>query len=87
MELTTILTIVFGILAAFFAVYWNKAKDLLKAVKSLLQVISDAIADDTLTKEEKEAIKQAIQDIVNIFKKETVKEAEKTIKNLERKKK
>jgi len=81
MELSTILTIIFGILAAFFGVYWNKAKTVIAEVKILFGVISDALADDTLTKEELTAITDQIKKILASFKASSVKEAVANLKS------
>ncbi len=80
MEIWQILTIVFGILATFFGVYWLKAKHIITEVSILFGLISEALKDDTLTKEELELIVAQIKKIIGSFKVETIRQAVSTLK-------
>ena len=72
MELWQILTLIMTILAGFFGIYWLKAKGIITELGILIKIISDALADDTLTKEELQAIVAEINKILASLKKETV---------------
>lgn len=80
MEIWQILTIIFGILAAFFGVYWVKAKTIITEVALLFGIISEALKDDTLTKEELELIVAQIQKVIGSFKVSTIRQAVDTLK-------
>jgi hypothetical protein len=86
MEIWQILTIVFGILAAFFGVYWVKAKNIITEVSILFGLISEALKDDTLTKEELELIVAQIKKIIGSFKVETIRQAVTTLKMMKTRK-
>lgn len=80
MEIWQILTIVFGILATFFGIYWIKAKTVIAEVAMLFQIISEALKDDTLTKEELELIVEQIKKVIGSFKVSTIRQAVDTLK-------
>jgi len=80
MEIWQILTIIFGILAAFFGVYWVKAKTIISEIGILFGIISEALKDDTLTKEELELIVAQIQKVIGSFKVSTIRQAVDTLK-------
>jgi len=82
MEIWQILTLVFGILAGFFGIYWAKAKMVINELAILFNIIAEALKDDTLTKEELQLIVDQIKKIIGSFKKETIKEAASTIKSM-----
>jgi len=86
MELWQILTLVFGVLSLVFGTFWLQAKNVISELAILFNIISEALKDDTLTKEELELIVAQIQKIINSFKKETIKEAAATIKSMQTKK-
>lgn len=69
MEIWQILTIVFGLLAAFFGFYWTKAKMTIKELGILFSLMSAALKDDELTKEELRLIVDQIIKIIDIFRK------------------
>jgi hypothetical protein len=85
MEIWQILTLVFALLSIFLGIYWVKAKDVLSEIAILLAIISEALKDDTLTKEELELIVAQIQKIINSFKVKTIKEASEAIKTMKNK--
>ena len=72
MELYQILTLIFALLAGFFGLYWFKAKSVITEIGVLFTIISEALADDTLTKEELQLIVDQIKKILSSFKKETI---------------
>ena len=82
METWQIVSLIMGVLAAFFGFYWVRAKNVITEVKVLFQIISDAIADDTLTKEELKAITDQIQKILATFKASVIKQAADDLKRL-----
>jgi len=86
MELWQILTLVFGVLSLVLGTFWLQAKNVISELAILFNIISEALKDDTLTKEELELIVAQIQKIINSFKKETIKEAAATIKSMQTKK-
>lgn len=67
MEIWQILTLVFGILSAFFGFYWTKAKTTIDEIGILFNIISEALKDDTLTKEELQLIVTQLQEILHSF--------------------
>jgi hypothetical protein len=80
MEIWQILTIIFGLLAAFFGIYWVKAKTIISEVAILFGIISEALKDDTLTKDELELIVAQIQKVIGSFKVSTIRQAVDTLK-------
>lgn len=68
MEIWQILTIVFGLLAGFFGFYWSKTKTAIKEIGILFNIVSEALSDDSLTKEELTIIVSQVQKILEIFK-------------------
>lgn len=70
MEIWEIISIVLGVISAFFGVFWYRSKLIVKELKILLSLIVDALEDDDLTKEEFEIIKNKLIEILNLFKNE-----------------
>ena len=63
----TILWIIFLILSAVFGKKWKATKQLLKEAGELLVVISDAIKDDKITREELKMITNEYKDVERII--------------------
>jgi len=80
MEIWQILTIIFGILSLFFGVYWIKAKTIISEIGLLFGIITEALKDDTLTKEELELIVAQIQKVIGSFNVNTIRQVANTLK-------
>ncbi len=59
-----IISIVMTAVIGFLGVKWKISKKLLKEVKELMEVLSDALADDTIDKEEAAKILKETQDVI-----------------------
>ena len=75
MEVETILTIVISIVALVAGGFWLKAKgklndiaNVLKEGKDVITSAQSALADDKITKEEKELIKKELAELVGALK-------------------
>ena len=75
MEIETIITIVISIVALVAGGFWLKAKGkladivaLLKEAKDVITAVQTALADDKISKEEKEAIKKEYDELVGALK-------------------
>lgn len=79
MELWQILTIIFGSASVFLGFYWKKTKEIIKQLKILLDLISEVIEDDQITRKELKKLTDQIKNIVKIFEKKKI---EKTIENV-----
>ena len=52
----------------FGGVYWSKFKTIIKQVKVILDLIADAVSDDTITREELELIVKEAKILFALFK-------------------
>jgi len=86
MELWQILTAVFGVISLVLGVFWIQAKIVISEIGILFNIITEALKDDTLTKEELELIIAQIKKVIESFKKKTIQKAASTIKEMQTKK-
>ncbi len=88
MEIWQILTIALGLLTILFGAFWGKAKLVVKQLKVILTVISEAIEDDEITREELKLINEEIKRLIELFKSsDTEKVSDKYVEIKNRKKK
>jgi len=63
-DLSTVITLALGAVATFFGGYLLIAKGKLKGALTLLKLISEAVEDDEITKEELESIIAAAKEML-----------------------
>ena len=69
MDWQIVVIIILGIFSVFAGVKWQQFKVLVKEAAETLTVLSNAIADDKVTKEELTLIAKEMADVVMAFKK------------------
>ena len=64
MDWEYIVMLVLAVLGGAFVVKWGQVKSLIKEVAEALSVLSEAIEDDNLTREELKKITDEFQDVI-----------------------
>lgn len=67
MDWIDIIASVFGVLIVLFVVYWRRLKSVIKELAEALVVLSSAVEDDKLTRDELKQIVEEFGDVIAEF--------------------